>query len=235
MLKQIQNFCLDVLFPIECISCGDEGKFLCDNCFLDIELNKKQDCPRCRKETKLGNFCKDCENTSRLNGIIVSASYENDLLQKTIHTLKYKYIEELAKPLSKILISGLKKTLFKEKVDHDFIILPIPLHKHKLRERGFNQSELLGQEVANYFKLTYFNNVISRIKKTKSQMSLNPIYRRKNIKGAFVCDKPELIKNKKIILIDDVCTTSATLEECAKSFYDFKPKEIWGLVLARGK
>jgi ComF family protein len=235
LLKQIKNFCLDILFPIECISCGDEGKFLCDHCFLDIELNEKQDCPKCHKTTKLGNFCKDCEKTSRLNGIIVSATYENDLLQKAIHTLKYKYIQDLSKPLSKILIFGLKKTIFKEKIDHEFIILPIPLHKNRLRERGFNQSELLCIEVAKYFKLIYLNDVLSRTKKTKSQMSLNPIYRRKNIKGAFFCDKPEFIKNKKIILVDDVCTTSATLEECAKSFYDFGPSEIWGLVLARGK
>lgn len=235
MLKQIKNFALDVLFPIECLSCGEEGSFLCQHCFEDLELNKKQDCPKCHKETKLGNFCKECANTSRLNGIIVSASYENDLLQKAIHSLKYKYIEDLAKPLAKILISGLENTLFKEKIDNEYLILPIPLHKKKQRERGFNQAKLLSLEVAKYFRLTCLNNVISRIKKTKSQMSLNPIYRRKNIKGAFVCDKPELIKNKKIILVDDVCTTSSTLEECAKAFYDFKPREIWGLVLARGK
>ncbi|MDD3887998.1 MAG: phosphoribosyltransferase family protein [Patescibacteria group bacterium] len=235
MLKQIQNFCLDTLFPIECISCSEEGKFLCDHCFEDLELNRKQDCPKCHKETKLGNFCKECKNTSRLNGVIVSASYENDLLQKTIHTLKYKYIEELAKPLGNILISGLRMTLFKDKIDNDYIILPIPLHKKKFRERGFNQAELLGLEVAKYFKLACLNNVIIRIKNTKSQMSLNPIYRRKNIKGAFVCNKPEFIKDKKIILVDDVCTTSSTLEECAKAIYDYGPREIWGLVLARGK
>jgi len=235
LLKQIQKFILDILFPIECITCGNDGKFLCDHCFEDLELNRKQDCPKCHKETKLGNFCKECKNTSRLNGVIVSASYENDLLQKTIHTLKYKYIEELAKPLGNVLISGLRMTLFKDKIDNDYIILPIPLHKKKFRERGFNQAELLSFEVAKYFKLACLNNVIIRIKKTKSQMSLNPIYRRKNIKGAFVCDKPEFIKDKKIILVDDVCTTSSTLEECAKAIYDFKPREIWGLVLARGK
>ncbi len=235
MLKQIKNFTLDILFPIECIFCSDEGNFLCKHCFEDLELNEKQDCPKCHKKTKFGNFCKECENTSRLNGIIVSASYENDLLQKSIHAMKYKYIEELAKPLAKILISGLKNTLFKEKTDHNYIILPIPLHKKKLRERGFNQAELLGQEVADYFKLTCLNSAISRIKKTKSQMSLNPIYRRKNIKGAFVCNNPKFIENKKIILVDDVCTTSSTLEECAKAIYGFSPSEIWGLVLARGK
>ena len=113
--------------------------------------------------------------------------------------------------------------------------MPIPLHKKKFKERGFNQAELLSLEVAKYFELACLNNIIIRIKKTKSQMSLNPIYRRKNIKGAFVCDKPEIIKDKKIILIDDVCTTSSTLEECAKAIYGYGPREIWGLVLARGK
>lgn len=113
MLKQFKNFILDILFPIECISCNKEGNFLCDNCFLEIELNKSQDCPKCHKKTDLGNFCDECKNTSRMKGVIVAATYENDLLQKAIHALKYKYILDMAKPLAKILKFGLNKTLFK--------------------------------------------------------------------------------------------------------------------------
>lgn len=229
-MHEVLKFILDTIFPIECIGCKKEGKWICDECFSKIELMEAQHCPICNDESELGMLCEKCEGKSRVEQILVVTHYDDKIVARAIHLLKYKNIKDLALPLSLILAKYIKKLKLKNS-----LLIPIPLHKKKLRERGFNQTELIARKISEKLAIPLDPSILSKIKNTKSQMSLDPLTRRKNIKGAFRCDEPREIKGKTIILLDDVCTTSATLEECAKVIHLHKPKKIIAAVLARGR
>ncbi|MEW6408425.1 MAG: double zinc ribbon domain-containing protein [Patescibacteria group bacterium] len=236
-LKTIKTFFLDLLFPIFCLGCKKEGTWLCQDCFLKIKLNKKQTCPSCGHETFFGEFCEVCAAAFKLDGIIAASSYKNELLRSAIHTFKYRFAEDLTLPLAEILASVLlENKIFLNLLDsRNTVIAPVPLHKKRYLWRGFNQAELLGREVGKKFDLPILNNFIARTKNTAPQTKLNNILERKeNVLGAFSCLRPDLVTRKNVILIDDVVTTCATLEECAKVMRPGRPRQIWGLVLAKG-
>lgn len=235
-LSKIWNFALDLLFPIKCIGCQKEGKFLCDECLSSITLNKIQNCPNCGKPSILGRFCKKCNPKINLVGIIAAAPYENKLLQKAIHVYKYKFVKELASPLGQILIKIFYQTLFQDSTVNfkNIVFVPVPLHKKRLLFRGFNQAELLAQKISSHYHLPLIPDVLIKTRNTKPQIELDGTERKENVKNAFLCINYQKIKGKIIILVDDVSTTSATLIECAKVFGPATPKAIWGLVLAKG-
>lgn len=257
LFNAAKTFVLDLLFPIHCLGCKKEGSWLCQDCFSKIELNKKQFCPSCLHETISGEFCDVCQTAHKLSGVTVASSYKNKLLQKAIQFFKYRFAEELALPLSEILIAAILKSpfhLLKREMKsplikggefqspsipfwkrRNCILIPVPLHKSRYLWRGFNQAELLANEIGKKFNLPVTANVLTRTKNTTPQTQLNILERKTNITGAFKCLRPNLIADKNIILIDDVCTTSATLEECAKILFAAgHPRQIWGLVIARG-
>ncbi len=150
--------------------------------------------------------------------LLSASSYRNPLVKKMIHRYKYGFVKKLAKPL------GL---LMAKRLDFDAVLVPVPLHSRRLRWRGFNQSFLLASEIGRQLDLPVADCLL-RAKYTSPQMKIkNSLKRGKNIKDAF-CLK--YLPEGKIVLIDDVCTTGATLEECAKLF----ERKVWGLVVARG-
>jgi ComF family protein len=235
-LKRIFNFILDILFPIKCVNCDKEGEWICKDCFYKIEISKKQKCPKCFSENKDGLYCEKCAIYSKMKGIVVAASYEDKLLQKATHILKYKYVKDLSKPLSRILQKGFEVWQKENKQDlKDIILIPVPLHRKRENERGFNQANLLARELGQRIKVEAKSDILKRIKNTKAQAKQDSLARRKNIKNAFELREQVNLENKIVFIIDDVCTTSSTLEECAKEIDKLNPQEIWGLVLARGK
>ena len=180
----------------------------------------------CGKPTNQANIC--CNNL--INKIIVAVEYKDPIIRKIIKNFKYKYIKELKIPLSKFLIASLENI---EK-PIDYIIIPIPLHKKRQRQRGFNQSELLAQEISKHFNIPIYN-VLKRNINTQAQANIKDTEKRKeNIKDAFEIQNKELIKNKNIILIDDVATTGATLLEASKILKQNQANKIYGLVVAKG-
>jgi len=179
-----------------------------------------------------------------LAGILVAADWENLLLRQIVYEYKYRFIKELALPLSSLItdflnLHGIDK-LFNCPADQ-LVIIPVPLHKRRLSWRGFNQSELLAKLVVQKFNLPLASDVLLRHRYSLPQMGItDKNQRRKNITNSFTLstkltvEQQFFFKNKTIILIDDISTTAATLEECAKTLKALKPKEIWGLVIARG-
>jgi ComF family protein len=114
----------------------------------------------------------------------------------------------------------------------NYIILPVPLCKSRLRERGYNQSELLANEVAQYLNLPVLTNVLLRVKKTTPQKKMTPTERIENLKNAFAVENTNLITGKDILLIDDVYTTGATTGECARVLREAGAKQIKILTVA---
>lgn len=242
-----RNFLLELLFPKKCISCQSSGAWICPSCLHKININEKQSCPACNKNNMLGQYCRSCRGELKINGVLISADYQNNILAKSIKAYKYRFIRELSSPLSGIMLSFLEgilkepeKNYFYPQCDKSFfeefqssLVIPVPLHKKRLNWRGFNQADILAEEMAREFSLELEKEGLVRTKFWRPQTSLNKEDRFKNIAGSFAWQK-EKLKNKNIILIDDVCTSSATLNECAKVLKENGAKKVWGLVLANG-
>ena len=235
-IKAFRNFLLDLIFPKECLSCGKEGLYLCSECLKKIELNKKFYCTFCKKESDLSKVCPSCQGQTVLKAVWLASDYNNELLQRLIHNLKYNYIEELAEILSRLIINYLEENKIFQNLNfknEEIIFAPVPLHKKRLLQRGFNQSYLLAEKLSNYYKIPIIN-LLSRSKNTESQVNLKRSDRQENIRNAFIFNNEfESLKNKKIILVDDVVTTGSTLRECADILSNNGFFEIYGLVIAQ--
>lgn len=228
-LRLVSNFFLDLIFPKKCVNCGEFGGFVCQKCLAKIKPIETQVCPKCGKISDKGKWCSGCKGKSNLTGIIVSAQYRIGPTKEMIHYLKYNGVTELAPGLADLLIDQ----LIGEDVPEDVIITSVPLHKKKYLERGFNQSEMIGGIVAKKLGLCY-QNLLIRTKYTESQVKLKGDKRRENLVDAFASVPRISIDNKTIMIIDDVSTTGATLEECAKVLRQNGARRVWGLVVARG-
>lgn len=248
ILEKCYTFILDIIFPIYCLGCGEEGEWICPVCSEKIKLLEKQACPVCGVESRTGARCFNCRAKTELDGVIAATAFfgkerQETLAKKAIHIFKYRFVKDLAGPLSEIMIRQLKKReiVKVEKVIifgpdiNDKIIIPVPLHLKRYRWRGFNQAELLADNIALYFKLPVEKSILLRQKNNIPQAEVKDRKDRiENIKNAFICADSEKVKDKIIIIVDDVATTSATLGECAKALKNSGAREVWGVVVARG-
>ncbi|MBU3901223.1 hypothetical protein KKF25_01090, partial [Patescibacteria group bacterium] len=190
-------------------------------------------------------------------GILVAADWNNLLLRQIIYEYKYRLVKELAAPLSQLMINFLQTDKLMNYPTDKLILIPVPLHGRRLAWRGFNQAEVLAQKIGDHFKITLVKNILVRSRHTLPQREIkDQSARALNIKNAFALSKYSLslrvpqkrgeaipcdtapnsnpLENKIIVLIDDICTTGATFEDCARTLAPLEPKEIWGLVIARG-
>ena len=252
-------FFLDLIFPIECLGCGRAGDWLCSECYKKINLKSRQYCLNCKKENDSGQFCPPCRINYNLNGVWIAALYDDRLVARAVKSLKYYFVSSLAGDLSKLLISfvgtlmeqarivkpelavglawrsfrkvrGLPLVLLNFK---DNLIVPVPLSKKRLRWRGFNQAEILAQSFAGHYGLEINGRDLVRLKHKKPQTKLSEAERLLNLKNCFIWRGADLGR-RNIILIDDVVTTGATLNECAKALKSAGAGEVWGLVVAKG-
>ncbi len=257
-VNQLRDFIFDLIFPIECLLCGKEGAWLCKRCFSKLKFKDQQYCLSCKKENKFGSFCLHCQPNYYLDGVWIAGDYDDKILAQLIKNFKYRFAQDIALILGNFLTIFLKNLLNQYRITgsnirdgqmwrkfnnlaatpqifFDFyksIIIPVPLHKKRLRWRGFNQSQNLTQTIGQNFNLKINRNLI-RIKHKKPQAKLGEYQRKHNVKDCFAWQAYPL-NNQNIILIDDVTTTGSTLNECAKILKKNGAKEVWGLVVAKG-
>ncbi|MEK7555309.1 MAG: ComF family protein [Patescibacteria group bacterium] len=240
-LIKLKNITLDILFPPFCVNCqqhlDNRDKLICDNCYASIKLNNTLFCPVCR--TRLAENKQICHFASYL--LASAGNYDDPVLQNLIRFFKFKSLENLSPILGKILIKYLNSlNPIRQLADYilnpkSFIIIPIPLHPQRKRERGFNQAELLAKFVSDNLNLEMIDG-LKRIKNTEPQSkSKNRESRLKNISGCFKINPlAEInVKNKNIILVDDVFTSGATMNEAIKILKSNGAKKIIALVLAK--
>lgn len=229
---------LDLIFPRACLGCGQTDTWLCSLCLAQIQIcgAKEQVCPVCKKPSFGGQVCQNCRDQSFLDGVLAASHFKGTLLQKILHTYKYQFVSDLKQPLGEILKRALREWQEKLPEKHpvcqnEILIIPIPLHKSRLKWRGFNQSELLAREIASNNWILDTTS-LTRHQKTLAQAHLDKAARAANLTQAFVCTQPEKIKNKNIFLVDDVFTTGATLQAAAQVLKSAGAREVWGLVIA---
>lgn len=228
---------VDILFPILCLGCRREGSFLCDTCFARLPEKEIQECPICRMPySRSGAVCKLCQKKTALDGLLIAAPYKDQLIERLIHTLKYRFIEAIAEPLAQVLTRALEH----HPLPLPDVIIPVPLHPKRLRYRGFNQSLLIAEALARHLTpglpLPIENRLMLRHRFTKPQMStMSRQERIENLRGAFALSpSPSLnLTGKNIWLIDDVATTGTTLEECSQVLKQAGARSVWALVIAR--
>jgi competence protein ComFC len=233
---------IELLFPPFCLECKKEGSFLCEECLKTIPLQTKQYCPFCQRESPDGSSCSFCVLPDfYLDKVLAVCQFEKkSLLQKAIHAFKYDFITDLAAPLGQLLYRGIKTfEVFEPQHLKNFIVCSIPLHKKRLRFRGFNQSELLARQfVELHAKNSLHLQFIPFLKRThfqKAQMESSREERILNARNAFALnDKISApLLGTSILLIDDVATTLSTLNNCAKVLKENGAVKVYALVLAR--
>ncbi|MFQ5933647.1 MAG: ComF family protein [Dehalococcoidia bacterium] len=151
-----------------------------------------------------------------------------DVIREAVHSLKYRNIRALAQELALFMAEALEDGAFAPD-----LLVPVPLHPKRLRERGYNQSELLARSLAKLMRTTVAADALSKVRDTLPQAkTANVEERRVNVSGAFAC-VPGSVQDKRVLLVDDVTTTGATLESCAQELKRSGAESVWGLTVAR--
>ena len=234
------NYILKFVFPEKCIICRNvlplsfEDNILCKYCENNTPFLKENLCTKCGKPISEGyHLCSLCETRSQIFDIGFSA-FEYSILKSSIAHFKYQKYQNDGEKFSKLMIDY-AKLYHKDIIEKTDIILPVPLSNKKLKDRGFNQADLLGKYLATGFNKQYYTDILVRAINTLPQNSLNPQQRAKNIKDAFKIIDSTKIDNKNILLIDDIFTTGSTINECARILKMNGANEVYFYTLSTTK
>ncbi len=235
-IKEFFDKILEKLYPsdITCIFCGEEvsdgENCLCDKCEKDAPWNA-QYCFKCGSPIySLAKYCMSCKNIKRNFDIARAPLIYKDKVAVAIQNLKYNGKKYLSKPLAKLMKRSYQE--IKNKTENIDFLIPVPLFKERQKKRGFNQSELLANELSKLINVSVMANNLIRIKNTETQTNLSFQERQDNLEGAFQIQDKSLLKGKNIVLIDDVLTTGSTVDHCAIALKKAKVKSIFVLTVA---
>jgi ComF family protein len=237
-VKRLLNDVCDIVFPPRCLSCAENTlsakETFCSSCLGKIRFISGSLCPICGMpffaSPAQSHICGNClENRPFYTQARAMAGFET-IIMDAIH--KFKYGRNIT--VGAALASCMADFSFPDfNYSKYSLLIPVPLHIKRLRERGFNQSLLLARKLGKKHRLPVNFSLLKRHKFTLTQTGLNKTEREKNIKGAFAVADIQKIRGKNIILIDDVYTTGATINECAKVLLKAGAEQVAVLTLAR--
>lgn len=235
MTQNLRFFLLDLLFPLQCLNCQAADTALCESCASLIRSVPPQ-CFVCKRtrpangRLPAGRTCLSCRKKSHIYAYISPFSFQDPIVKRSIYAFKYQRITALSGIFGRMLINHMRH--YGCLVPANAIGIPIPLSARRKRVRGFNQSELIARELCAYLNLESDTSTLVRVRHTSTQTSLTGQARHKNVENAFAVLRPEYIRNKQILLIDDVKTTGATLDEAARVLKDAGAGKIWAVTIA---
>jgi len=210
---------LDWIFPPKCGGCGQSGQWLCAACRSQIHYVKLQASDE-RPPHAWGDTA-----VQRIH----SVAWYDEPLRSAIHSFKYKGQKTLRKPLAEILMKQWET--YRQPID---LIVAVPLHPNREKERGYNQSQLLADEFSRAARIPASRNGLRRTRHTLPQVSLTMQERWQNVRDAFE-GNPDALTGKRVLLVDDVCTTGATLEACGRAALAAGARSVWAITVARPK
>ncbi|TSA46376.1 ComF family protein [bacterium] len=245
----LTHYLLDIIFPPICFGCkkylrdgGEKMRRLCGGCSRKLDFMPGLLCPVCFRrlptETLMESDRPPCHKGS-LFALAAPLQFANPVACELVHILKYGKVRAAAEPLANVLADYLADSAQNSKLEiGNFILISVPLHPKKERERGFNQAlvliELLKQKSEILRKVPILTGALVRTRPTLSQTKKkNREEREENIRGCFGVRNPELIAGKNILLVDDVFTSGATMREAARTLKSAGAKKIIALAVAR--
>lgn len=239
MMSGIRSFAhrlLNVLYPPRCVACEAPHTFLCSACRAEFYYLTPPWCRKCGYPKVSENAtCIQCQSHpfQALNLIRSVAFFEVGPLQKAIHRFKYQNLQAVKDDFAALMATCYKQNQDQTDIRAD-VIVPVPLHPSRQKMRGYNQSDLLAQSLGVQLHLPVDNKTLRRVRKTATQAQLSLTQRKHNVAQAFQCLSQQLA-GYRILLIDDVCTTGATLDACAQALKDARAEAVYGLTLARAQ
>lgn len=216
----------EAIAPARCVGCSSYGGWQCDACGAGVVRLKRQYCYICGVVSEAGATCARCKDLGVLDGVWVACEYSEGWIRSAIHSFKYNGNHQLVGSLSRIL---------NQAIPDDFtggLVVGVPSHWSRVFTRGFNQAEQLAMSVA-VMRGWRFQSVLKKAAKTRPQVGLRRELRLKSVIDTIVLEKR--VTDHRVIIVDDVMTTGATLEECAKVLRKAGVSEVYGLVLARSR
>ncbi|MBM2825193.1 MAG: ComF family protein [Dehalococcoidales bacterium] len=219
---------LDLLFPRWCVGCGREGDFICHSCRQLLPRVMPPLCPLCGQPQASGRLCPGCVSwQAQVDGIRSPFRFDG-VIRQAVYQLKYRNLRAIAAPLARLVNDYLNTYPVSGEV-----LVPIPLHPKRLRERGYNQSYLLARELGKLANLPVVADCLVRRRYALPQARTSAVAERRiNVADAFTC-LDDRLRHKQVILIDDVTTSGATLDAGAAALKAAGATSVWGLALAR--
>lgn len=218
---------LDWMFPPRCGGCGKAGARWCDECQRKVPVLTGRLCEICGRPQPQGSLCSYCQFQRPPYRALRSWAAFDSPVREVILRLKYKRDmalgDTLAVPLAELLVS-LNWPL-------DFI-LPVPIGRNRLKERGYNQVALIARPLSLALGLEYRPWALKRKRETVSQVGLSVAERRENTRDAFLAD-PHIVRGKVVLVVDDVATTGSTLSSCADALLQSGAHDVFALTVAR--
>ncbi len=241
MLRGLINGLVDIVYPKTCVVCknrlGDTpavDELVCAGCWSKIKRNLPPFCHSCGRHLEASKFIKNiCPGCLRkqphFDRAFSPCAYEG-VIKVLIREFKYKNKDYLGRALGGLMADFIKE--YDLPMDCLDLIIPIPLYAARLREREFNQAEVLSRHIAGEFNATVLSGNLTRWRDTKTQTGLDIEERLSNVKGSFMLKNSEAIKGKNILLVDDVLTTMATCSEAAGALKEAGAHIVYVLSLA---
>lgn len=215
---------LDFIAPYDCLACGQEGKLLCDWCVAEKISPLPSRCYKCRKITRDYAVCENCRPSVRIQNAWITCDYLSGAAS-LVKKLKYERAKIAANVISQFIIDTLPY------FDEDVIVTHVPTATSRRRLRGYDQSELIAKSIAKKVGLQH-RTVLARLGQSR-QVGAKREKRQKQLDNAFRVCSPSEVKNAKILLVDDVVTTGATLEAAAKTLKAAGAKKIYAAAFAQ--
>lgn len=227
---------LDLLYPPRCLLCETELEegCLCISCIRAFQPLAPPFCDRCGVQVRQAGVCEVCAEGAYpfYDGSAALAHFAG-AIREAIHLLKYEERVALAEPLGDLLAEFVQKTPVFKGIAFD-VVVPVPLHRSRLRQRGFNQAERLAQRIEKRNGIPLESRELVRLRATRSQASLLGDARRRNLTNAFGIRSTLPFEGKTVLLVDDVLTTMSTVSECARVLKAGGAQKVSVVALARG-
>ncbi|MBM3957148.1 MAG: ComF family protein [Gemmatimonadetes bacterium] len=217
----------DLLFPARCVHCGEPGRLLCDRCIgISVRLTGPA-CRSCAAPMPSGDRCWRCAERPPATSRTVALFQMDGPIRTAVHRLKYEDLRAVAPVLGDLMAAhpALDRV-------HADVVMPVPLHRRRLRSRGYNHAELLARPVAVRLGVHVDTRTLRRVRASPPQVeAADEAERRLRVADAF--EAGAAASGKRVLLVDDVCTTGATLDACARALKRAGAAWVGALVLAK--
>ncbi len=225
---------LDLFFPKRCVACGKLGTYICQSCqkIIDFIEDREMICPVCEKPGMTGMTHPYCRTKYGIDGLTSFFHYAGPV-RNFVQQIKYKFVSDMVSEFVQC-IPAFRINALSHLRHYDTVIIPLPLHARRLRHRGFNQAEKISEYLSRRMLISIEKKLLKRSKYTKPQVEKKTREERmKHMEDVFSVDMKYVQNIKGVFLVDDVCTTGATLRSAALALKKAGIAWVWGVTMAR--